>query len=64
MTLRSIPTGGVVFLVNTQRTMIYQESIKDDFIVITSDNPDARLELSKLIQDREWVNMGYNIKNV
>lgn len=39
-----------------------QESIKDDFIVISSDNPTAREDLLAIVTDRQYVNMGYNIK--
>lgn len=38
------------------------ESIKDDFIVITSDMGDARERLLAIMEDRNFVNMGYNIK--
>ena len=38
------------------------ESIKDDFIVITSDMGDARERLLAIMTDRNYVNMGYNIK--
>lgn len=38
------------------------ESIKDDFIVITSDISDARERLLEIMCNREYVNMGYNIK--
>ena len=38
------------------------ESIKDDFLVVTSDMPDAREVLLGIMCDREYVNMGYNIK--
>ena len=38
------------------------ESIKDDFIVVTSDMPDAREVLLRIVCDPNWVNMGYNIK--
>lgn len=39
-----------------------QESIKDDFIVISSDNSTAREDLLAIMTDRTHVNMGYNIK--
>lgn len=38
------------------------ESIKDDFIVITSDDKNARDNLLDIVEDPEFVNMGYNIK--
>jgi hypothetical protein len=38
------------------------ETIKDDFIVVTSDMPTARETLLGIMCDKEWVNMGYNIK--
>lgn len=38
------------------------ETIKDDFIVVTSDMPTARETLLGVMCDKEWVNMGYNIK--
>ena len=38
------------------------ESIKDDFIVVTSDDPLAREHLLAVMRDRNYVNMGYNIK--
>lgn len=38
------------------------ESIKDDFIVVTSDDPAAREHLLAVMRDRDYVNMGYNIK--
>lgn len=38
------------------------ESIKDDFIVVTSDDPLAREHLLAVMRDRNCVNMGYNIK--
>ena len=38
------------------------ESIKDNFIVITSDMSDAREKLLQVMCDKEYVNMGYNIK--
>lgn len=38
------------------------ESIKDEFIVITSDMTDARDALLRVMCDRNYVNMGYNIK--
>jgi hypothetical protein len=38
------------------------ETIKDDFIVVTSDMPGARETLLNIMCDRDWVNMGYNIK--
>lgn len=39
-----------------------QESIKDDFLVVTSDMPDAQQILLSTMNDRNYVNMGYNIK--
>ena len=38
------------------------ESIKDDFLVVTSDMSNARDVLLNCMCDRNWVNMGYNIK--
>lgn len=38
------------------------ESLKDDFIVITSDDKDARMKLLMIMQNKEYVNLGYNIK--
>ena len=38
------------------------ETIKDDFIVVTSDMPTARETLLGVMCNKEWVNMGYNIK--
>ena len=38
------------------------ETIKDDFIVVTSDMSGARETLLNIMCDRDWVNMGYNIK--
>ena len=38
------------------------ESIKDDFIVVTSDDPAAREHLLAVMCDKNYVNMGYNIK--
>lgn len=38
------------------------ESIKDNFLVVTSDMPDAREVLLAKMTDKNWVNMGYNIK--
>lgn len=38
------------------------ESIKDDFFVVTSDMPYAREALLRKMCNRDWVNMGYNIK--
>ena len=38
------------------------ESIKDDFLVVTSDMADARERLLNIVGDRNYVNMGYNIK--
>lgn len=38
------------------------ESVKDDFIVVTSDMPSARETLLGIMCDKNWVNMGYNIK--
>lgn len=38
------------------------ESIKDDFLVVTSDMSNARDVLLDCMCDRNWVNMGYNIK--
>lgn len=38
------------------------ESLKDDFIVVTSDDNDHRFKLLSIMQNREYVNFGYNIK--
>lgn len=38
------------------------ESIKERFIVIDSDMKNAREKLLEVMRDRDWVNMGYNIK--
>lgn len=38
------------------------ESIKDDFFVVTSDMPTARETLLNIVCNRDYVNMGYNIK--
>ena len=38
------------------------ESIKDEFHVVTSDDPDARERLLSIMTNRNYVNMGYNIK--
>lgn len=38
------------------------ESIKDDFIVVTSDRSDAADYLLSIMRNPEYVNMGYNIK--
>ena len=38
------------------------ESIKDDFLVVTSDMPTARETLLACMCDKNYVNMGYNIK--
>lgn len=38
------------------------ESIKDDFLVVTSDMSDAREVLLNCMCNRDYVNMGYNIK--
>jgi hypothetical protein len=38
------------------------ESIKDEFFVITSDDSSARETLLSIVTDRNYVNMGYNIK--
>lgn len=38
------------------------ETIKDDFITITSDDSDYLLRLREIMCNRDWVNMGYNIK--
>ena len=38
------------------------ESIKDDFLVVTSDMPNARDVLLDCMCNRDYVNMGYNIK--
>lgn len=38
------------------------ESIKDEFIVITSDDPSAGTKLLSIMCDKDYVNMGYNIK--
>ena len=38
------------------------ESIKDDFLVVTSDMPAAREVLLDCMCNRDYVNMGYNIK--
>lgn len=38
------------------------ESIKDDFHVVTSDDPDAANKLLSIMTRRTHVNMGYNIK--
>jgi hypothetical protein len=38
------------------------EALKDNYIVISSDSITARDDLLKIMCDREWVNMGYNIK--
>ncbi len=38
------------------------ETIKDDFIVITSDDPSARERLLMIMGDKEYCNFGYNIK--
>lgn len=39
-----------------------QESIKDDFIVVSSDDSTPREQLLAIMTDKEYVNMGYNIK--
>lgn len=41
---------------------IIPESIKEDFTVIRSDRPGAREDLLSIICNREYVNIGYNIK--
>ena len=38
------------------------ESIKDDFHVVTSDDPNAADKLLRIMTNRDFVNMGYNIK--
>lgn len=38
------------------------ESIKDDFFVFRSDEPDAAHRLLTCVMNRDYVNMGYNIK--
>lgn len=38
------------------------ESIKDDFIVVSSDDSDARENLLSILSNPEYVAMGYNIK--
>lgn len=38
------------------------EGIKDDFFVVTSDDPTPRETLLALLRDRNYVAMGYNIK--
>ena len=38
------------------------ESIKNDFIVVTSDMPTPRETLLQIMCDKNWVNFGYNNK--
>lgn len=38
------------------------ESIKDEFLVVSSDDPTPRETLLAIMQDKTYVNMGYNIK--
>lgn len=38
------------------------EDIKEDFIVVTSDDPCARENLLQIMRNRDYVNFGYNIK--
>lgn len=38
------------------------EDIKEDFFVISSDNPNAANILLEQMRDRNYVNFGYNIK--